>query len=160
MRVPGFMSRIFGRSFRLIEGSRNMVTTVAFEKSLSKRSAFTNVALSLTPAVLALRSDSATMSGLYSIPMARAPRLAAVMTVRPSPDPRSITTSWGVTLAMSSILSTSVWGVGTQTTSLPDWPTCGSNGFCVVLRPGIGGAEAHDERGDHGTNGSTCKIHR
>ena len=44
MRVPGFRSRIFGRSFRLMSGSRNMVITVAFEKSVSNRSAFTNVA--------------------------------------------------------------------------------------------------------------------
>src|SRR5688572_26786824 len=72
------------------------------------------------------------MSGLYSMPIARAPRFAAVITVRPSPEPRSITKSCGVTLAMSSILSTSVCGVGTQTTSLPAWPTCGSNGFCAA----------------------------
>ena len=68
------------------------------------------------------------MSGLYSTPMALAPRFAAVMTVRPSPDPRSITMSCGVTLAMSSIFSTSTCGVGTHTTSLPAWPTCGSYG--------------------------------
>ena len=46
------------------------------------------------------------MSGLYSTPSARAPRLAAVITVRPSPEPRSMTKSFDVTLAMSSILST------------------------------------------------------
>src|SRR5262245_32681140 len=33
---------------------------------------------------------------------------------------------------MSSILSTSVCGDGTQTTSLPGWPTRGSNGAVVV----------------------------
>src|SRR4051794_13077153 len=33
---------------------------------------------------------------------------------------------------MSSILSTSACGVGTQTTSLPAWPTFGSNGAWVV----------------------------
>ena len=68
MRVPGFRSRIFGRSFMLIDGSRNIVMTCAFEKSVSKRSAFTNVALSVTPASAALRFDSSTMSGLYSMP--------------------------------------------------------------------------------------------
>ena len=78
-----------------------------------------NSALSLTPALAAFCFDSSTMSGLYSMPIARAPRLAAVMTVRPSPEPRSITKSCGVTFAMSSILSTSACGVGTQTTSLP-----------------------------------------
>ena len=48
-------------------------------------------ALSLTPSLAALRFDSSTMSGLYSMPSALAPRLAAVITVRPSPDPKSIT---------------------------------------------------------------------
>ena len=33
---------------------------------------------------------------------------------------------------MSSIFSTSAGGVGTHTTSLPPWPTVGSNGFCGV----------------------------
>ena len=91
IRVPGFMSRIFGRSCMLIDGSRNIVITVAFEKSVSKRSALANVALPVTPWAAALRCDNATMSGLYSMPCAVAPRLAAVITVRPSPDPRSMT---------------------------------------------------------------------
>ena len=68
MRVPGFRSRIFGRSFRLIDGSRNIVITLAFDRSVSKRSAFSNVARSATPAALALFCDSVTMSGLYSMP--------------------------------------------------------------------------------------------
>ncbi len=34
---------------------------------------------------------------------------------------------------MSSIASTTAWGVGTHTTSLPAWPTCGSNGFWPVV---------------------------
>jgi hypothetical protein len=38
MRVPGFSDRSLGMSFRLMSGSRNMVTTVAFEKSDSNRS--------------------------------------------------------------------------------------------------------------------------
>jgi hypothetical protein len=33
---------------------------------------------------------------------------------------------------MSSILSTRACGVGTQTTSLPSWPTVGSKGFVEV----------------------------
>jgi hypothetical protein len=89
MRVPGFMSRIFGRSLRLIDGSRNIVTTEALEKSVSYRSALTKVALPETPSFFALRCESSTMSGLYSIPKAVAPRFAAVITVRPSPEPRS-----------------------------------------------------------------------
>ena len=52
-----------------------------------------------------------------------APRFAAAMTLRPSPDPRSTTKSCGVTFATSSIFSTVVSGLGTQTTSLPAWPT-------------------------------------
>ncbi|MNQ98139.1 hypothetical protein D3C85_1138130 [compost metagenome] len=60
------------------------------------------------------------------MPCAVKPRCAAVITVRPSPEPRSISLSLGVTLAMSSILSTKVWGVGTQMTSLPSWPTSGT----------------------------------
>jgi hypothetical protein len=90
-RVPGFRSRILGRSFKLMSGRRNMVITCACEKSLWKRSAFANVALPLTPSFSALRLESSTISGLYSMPCARAPRFAAVITVRPSPEPRSIT---------------------------------------------------------------------
>src|SRR5215475_8932827 len=62
------MSRILGRSRILISGSKNRVITVASEKSLSNRSAFTKVALSLTPSLAALRFDSSTISGLYSMP--------------------------------------------------------------------------------------------
>jgi hypothetical protein len=54
MRVPGRMSSSFGLSFMLIEGSRNIVTTLAFEKSYSKISPLTIVAFALTPASLAL----------------------------------------------------------------------------------------------------------
>src|SRR5688572_1180470 len=130
MRVPGAMSRICGRRRMLMLGSRNIVTTFAFEKSLANRSACSNVASLVTPASSALRFESATMSGLYSMPSARAPRFAASMTVRPSPDPRSTTKSFGVTLAMSSIALTVSIGVGTQTTSLPACPLWGTNGFC------------------------------
>jgi len=59
MRVPGFMSRIFGRSLRLMFGSRNIVMTVAFEKSLSNRSAFSKVAFPLTPAAAARAQEDA-----------------------------------------------------------------------------------------------------
>jgi hypothetical protein len=60
------------------------------------------------------------------MPSARAPRMAAAITMRPSPEPRSITKSSRVTFAMSSIVSTSTDGVGTHTTSLPGWPTEGA----------------------------------
>ena len=53
-----------------------------------------------------------------------------------------MTKSLGVSLAVSSILSTSAWLVGTQTTSLPDCPTLGSNGAaarcaCATLNAAI-----------------------
>ena len=99
--------------------------TVALVKSLANRSAAANVARSATPASAARVFDNATMSGLYSMPSAVAPRLAAAITVRPSPDPRSITVSSAFTCAMSSIVSTSFSLVGTQTTSLPCWPDGG-----------------------------------
>ena len=94
--------------------------TSAFERSVSKRSAFTKVALSATPAAWAFFFDSSTIGGSYSMPIDVAPRLAAEITVMPSPDPRSMWKSFGVSLAMSSMRSTSAWGDGTQTTSLPD----------------------------------------
>jgi len=126
-RVPGFRPRIVGRSLRLMSVRRNIVITVARDRSVLKRSDCSNFARCETPACSAFRRDSSTMSGLYSMPRARAPRLAAAMTVRPSPEPRSITKSLGVTFAMSSIFCTSSSGVGTQTTSLPCWPTSGVN---------------------------------
>ncbi|MNC96058.1 hypothetical protein D3C83_133300 [compost metagenome] len=70
------------------------------------RSACTKVALSVTPAFWAAAFDRVTMSGLYSTPIAVAPRFAAVITVRPSPEPRSIRKSLGVSFARSSIFST------------------------------------------------------
>ena len=103
--------------------------TVAPERSVSNRSAFVNVTLSPTPSCAALRRDNSTMSGLYSMPNALAPRLAAVMTVRPSPEPRSMTVSCGVTFAKSSMRSTRACAVGTQMTSLPSCPTVGVNSF-------------------------------
>ena len=72
--------------------------TDAFEMSASYMSPRSNRARSPTPAAVALRRDSSTMSGLYSTPSARAPRLAAPITLRPSPDPRSITKSSGAHL--------------------------------------------------------------
>ncbi len=106
--------------------------TVAFERSTSNRSPSTNVALSATPASRARLRASATISGLNSTPMAVAPRLAAVITVMPLPEPRSMTTSDAVTFARSSILSTVACGVGTHTTSLPAWPDVGSKVCCVT----------------------------
>ena len=159
MRVPGFRSRIFGRSFRLIDGSRNIVITFAFDRSVSNRSAFTNVARSVTPASFALRFDSSTMSGLYSMPIARAPRLAAVITVRPSPDPRSITKSVFVTFAMSSILSTTACGVGHPHHVLAGLADLRLEGLLSGGR-GLSVRRAREHHGhDQGCNHSSC-AHR
>jgi hypothetical protein len=129
MREPGASARNFGRSCSRLLGSRNSAITVAREMSAWYMSPRSNVARPVTPASSALRRDSSTMSGLYSTPSARAPRLAAPITFRPSPEPRSMTKSFGPTFARSSIFSTSAAGVGTHTTSLPACPTSGVNGW-------------------------------
>src|SRR3954467_9833830 len=129
MRVPGGSSRNFGVSLRRLAGRRKSASTVALEKSASNMSPRTNFARSPTPAAAALRCASATISGSYSTPMARAPRFAAAITRRPSPEPRSTTKSFAVTLARSSMVSIRLDGVGTHTTSLPAWPSIGSNGL-------------------------------
>src|SRR5262245_17773642 len=66
------------------------------------------------------------------MPRPGAPRLAATMMARPSPDPRSMTKSFGVSLARSYIFSSVMNGVGTQTESLPGCPGTGSYGFLVA----------------------------
>ena len=77
------------------------------------------------------------------------------MMLRPSPEPRSITKSCGVTFAMSSIFSTVTNGVGTHTTSLPDCPTTGSNGFfsCASDAAATDGETQDHERLQHATKG-------
>jgi hypothetical protein len=118
-------------------GSRYIVITVAWLKSVAKMSAFLKVAFSATPAAFAFACESFTMSGLYSMPMERAPNFfAAAMAILPSPEPRSITRSFAVTCAMVSMRSTMSSGEGTQITSLPACPTCGSN-FCAVAGAAI-----------------------
>ena len=91
-RVPGFIVRMVGRSLRFRFGSRYMVSTVAWLKSVTKMSACWNFALPATPSFSALRCESLTMSGLYSRPVLLAPNFfAAAIAMRPSPAPRSIT---------------------------------------------------------------------
>ena len=126
MRVPGFILSSCGRSLKLRSGSRYSVTTVASVKSFSKMSPAMIFTLSETPARAALRTASAAMSGLNSMPTARALKSrAAAIGILPSPAPRSYTMSLSVVLAARSMRATSASGVGTQTTFLPDWPTCG-----------------------------------
>src|SRR5688572_1428226 len=131
-RVPGRIDRICGLSFMLSAGSRYMVTTVAWLKSEAKMSARRKLAFSATPAWRAFSCESFTMSGLYSMPSARAPNFfAAMIAILPSPEPRSMTKSFGVTCAIVSMRSTTSSGVGTQITSLPACPTWGWNPVCA-----------------------------
>src|SRR4051812_12668055 len=129
-RVPGRMARSCGRSFMLRPGSRYMVMTVACEKSVAKMSAWRMTALPAptpaTPAACARSFAYFAMSALYSMPVALAPRFAAAMAILPSPAPRSKWMSFGPSCTMVSMRSTTSSGVGTQMTSLPAWPTCGS----------------------------------
>src|SRR6185436_248534 len=70
-----------------------------------------------TPAARAFSFDSATSRGLISIPTPRAPYfVAAAITIRPSPEPRSYTVSALVTFAAVSIASTTSGGVATKRT--------------------------------------------
>src|SRR5687768_16203063 len=135
-RVPAGRLKILSRSVVRLLGRRNSASAVAFEKSASYMSPCTNWARSATPSLAAIRFDSATMSGLYSTPRPRAPSLAAAITFRPSPDPRSTTKSCGVILPTSIILATVSSGDGTQTTSLPGCPTWGTNSSFVCAAAG------------------------
>ena len=79
-----------------------------------------NFTLSVTPAVFAFAFASLMRSGSMSMPTPRAPYFcAAVMTMRPSPHPRSYTVSFAVTAAIFIIVSTISSGVGTKITSGP-----------------------------------------
>ena len=91
IRLPGFSARNLTRSFIMFCGSRNSAMTEASEMSAAYMSPWTNWAFPrhADAGSSARRLESATMSGLYSTPSARAPRLAAAMTLRPSPEPRS-----------------------------------------------------------------------
>ena len=62
---------------------------VASEMSATYMSPCTNVVRSATPASRASLRECSTSSGVNSTPRARAPRLAAAMTIRPSPNPRN-----------------------------------------------------------------------
>ena len=90
-REPGLSSRTsFGRSRSLRLCSRYSVTTVASDRSVAKKLPVTNRTRSETPAAAALAVASFTRAGSISTPTPRAPYFfAAVMTMRPSPDPRS-----------------------------------------------------------------------
>src|ERR1039457_5152501 len=86
--------------------------------SASNRSFSSNRTSFSTPAFLAFCLASQMLTGLMSIPTPRAPRfLAAAITMLPSPQPRSYTTSAFFTPANFSIASTAGSVVGTYGTS-------------------------------------------
>ena len=123
-RVPGFSSSSRrGRRRMFTSGSRYMVTTVASPILVSNRFSCRNVTLSSTPAFLAFSLASRTRCGSISTPSARAPFSPAAMAMRPSPEPRSITKSPGLTSTICSMRSTTSGGVGTKGTS-SDGPSC------------------------------------
>ena len=94
------------------------MTTVASLMFASNKSCCTNLTRSPTPAFLRLSFASRMRTQSISMPTPRAPySFAAVIGIRPSPDPRSYTTSAGVTFARFSIATTTLWGVGTNFTS-------------------------------------------
>jgi hypothetical protein len=90
-REPGCSSeRSFGRSFRFGFGCRKRVTTVADRTSAKYMSPSLNSTLSATPASRAFASACLTRVESISMPTPRAPNsFAAVIGMRPSPDPRS-----------------------------------------------------------------------
>ena len=74
-----------------VSGSRYMVTTVAGEMSVLNRSCLTNFTRSAVPSFFASALDNSTSGSWISTPMPRAPNSsAAVSTILPSPEPRSI----------------------------------------------------------------------
>src|SRR5688572_22509888 len=74
--------------------------------------------LSPMPEVLRFSVASLMRCGSMSMPTPRAPYVrAAVIGIRPSPEPRSYTTSLAETFASFSIASTTSCGVGTKMTS-------------------------------------------
>ena len=99
--MPGLSSvSSLSLSMFTVFGSRYMVSTVACEMSVLKRSALMNLTRSATPSFCAASLERFTSSSLISTPKPRAPNtLAAVSTMRPSPEPRSMTKSLGPTSA-------------------------------------------------------------
>ncbi len=117
-RVPGLSPSRAGRNCRFTAGSRYMVMTLAAVRSVLNRSCSRNSARSATPAAWALRRLRSTNSGTISTPRPRAPkRRAAVMTMRPSPEPRSSTKSFAFTPASSSMETVTLSGVVMKGTS-------------------------------------------
>ena len=94
------------------------MTTVAGLMSAVSTSSVRNITLSSTPAARALAVASRVRSGSMSMPTPCAAKLfAAAIGIRPSPDPRSYTTSLAVTRASFNIACTTAVGVGTKMTS-------------------------------------------
>ena len=104
--VPGGSSRNFGTSFSMLEAAGTApapsLSRCRPRTCLPARTAPCRPRRRPPPAAVRSRPDRRCIRR----PAPRAPRLAAAMMVRPSPEPRSITKSCGVTLAWSSIFST------------------------------------------------------
>ena len=115
MRVPGLSSvSSLSLSMFTVFGSRYMVSTVALRMSVLNRSWMVKLARSAMPWSFADSLASLTSFSLMSTPKPRAPNtLAAVSTMRPSPEPRSMTKSFGPTSASVSMSATTLVGEGT-----------------------------------------------
>ena len=93
-RVPGASASRRGRSCRLTSGSRYIVTTVAGRGRSRTGPARGTRAVGDAGGACAFSRLLRTRAGTISTPRPRAPkRRAAVMTMRPSPEPRSMTWS-------------------------------------------------------------------
>ena len=98
----------FGLEPPRLSGNRKRAKTVACEMSASNMSPWTNFALvGDARGLRVLARDRDELRFVLDAERARA-RFAAAITLRPSPEPRSITKSLEVTLAMSSIFSVRV----------------------------------------------------
>ena len=89
-REPGLSwLKRFGRNFIFTSGNRYMVTTDAADRSTVRMSCWRISAESFTPALSIFARYSLTRSPSISNPTAPAPFFAAVITILPSPEPRS-----------------------------------------------------------------------
>src|SRR5713226_1353544 len=111
------------RAFELV--SRYSVTT-----SAGLRSTFSALALMIltwapNPSAVTFFSVDLHSTSEISIPTELALNFwAAVITIRPSPEPRSYTTSPGLIRAASSIRSTTIWGLGMYGARSSDPKSC------------------------------------
>src|SRR5436190_1809765 len=115
IRAPGRNSASsLSFSMFTVFGSRYIVSTVACEMSVLNRSCVMNLTRSAMPSFCAASFDSLTSLSWISTPNPRAPNtFAAVRTILPSPEPRSMTKSLSLTPASFSMSVTTLCGDGT-----------------------------------------------